>query len=206
MAELLARSSLVTAPTVEPLSLAEVKTHLRVQSEVTDEDGLLEGLIVAARNRAEMETGRALITQTWNVLLDRTPTCALVMPKPPLQRIVSVSYVDNAGATQTWSSSLYQVSLMSGDNADFGRLQPAYGQIWPIVRNQMDALTVQMTGGYGDTASTVPQAIRQAMLLMIGQWYEVSRSGILADVRMELLPLAADTLLRPYRVNLPRMS
>ena len=56
-------SVLVTAPTEEPVSLAEAKLHLRV--DYTNDDVLIGALITAARQHAENDTRRALVTQTW---------------------------------------------------------------------------------------------------------------------------------------------
>ena len=58
---------LVTAPAAEPVTLAEIKEHLRVDSDL--EDALISALITAARQWAETYQGRAYITQTWNFLV-----------------------------------------------------------------------------------------------------------------------------------------
>jgi uncharacterized phiE125 gp8 family phage protein len=62
---------LVEGPAVEPVSLADMKAHLRVDDDA--EDALIEGLVKAARLMVEAASRRLLVSQTWRVLLDRWP-------------------------------------------------------------------------------------------------------------------------------------
>ena len=71
----------VTPPAVEPLTLQEAKDHLRVDH--TDDDSLIDPMIKTARMYAEGKTRRALITQTWDWLLDSFPAWTLTVPMPP---------------------------------------------------------------------------------------------------------------------------
>ena len=87
--------TLIAAPILEPMTLAEAKLHLRVDG--TDEDDLITALIVAARRRAEHLLTRALITQTWELTLDEFPAADIQLPKPGVLSIVSVKYLDSAG-------------------------------------------------------------------------------------------------------------
>lgn len=95
---------LVMAPSIEPVSLAEAKAHLRV--EVNDENSLIQTLITAARQYVETATRRALLQQTWDDKLDAFPCGAIVLPLSPVTSVTSITYLDTAGVSQTWSSSL----------------------------------------------------------------------------------------------------
>lgn len=186
--------SLVTGPPVEPLSLAAARMQLR--DPPTDEDGLVADLIVAARERAEAVTGRTLVATTYDLSLECEPDYVLYLPKPPLRSITSVTYLDVAGVSQTWASSSYQVDAPAGAFAQRGRIMPAPFGIWPIVQAwRFNALTVRFVAGYGTTGESVPQAIRQAMLLMIAGWYE-HREAFVSDLTT---PLGALALLTPYK-------
>lgn len=60
----------VSGPELEPVTLAEMKLHLREFTSVTANDATINALIVAAREWAEDYTGRALIDQTWRLTID----------------------------------------------------------------------------------------------------------------------------------------
>lgn len=176
----------VTAPTVEPFTTTEAKSHLRVT--VTDDDTLIDNLILAARNKLETDIHRALITQTWNLFLDRFPissNIAILIPKTPLQSIVSIKYVDTDGDTQTWASANYIVDSES----EPGRVTPAFNKSYPITRAIIKAVTIQFKGGYGDAGSNIPQDLRQAMLMLIGHFYE-NREAVQAGVAVTNVPMA----------------
>lgn len=195
--------TLVTKPTEEPVTLDEAKAHLRVES--TAEDALIQALIAAAREYAESVTGRQLVTATWDLKLDAFPAdgAAIELPKAPLRSITSVTYVDTAGATQTWASGKYVVDAPSGPEALPGRLAPAYGESYPATRDTLNAVTIRFEAGYG-TAADVPQAIKQAMLLHIGHLYENRQSVVVGAGAGAAIavPQATDWLLAPYRVTL----
>jgi len=195
---------LITAPTSEPLTLEEAKAHLRVDHD--DEDTLIYALIVAARQGAEHITERALMTQTWELALDWFPCVpyrrvewkhdrlladAINIPKPPLVSIVSVKYIDTEGVQQTLDSSAYLLD----SHREPARILSVYATDWPDTREQANAVLIRFTCGYADAAS-VPQEIKQWMLLQIGMMYE-NRESVAAGTISEI-PYV-DRLLDPYR-------
>ena len=150
-----------TAPATEPLTLSEAKLHLRV--DVIDDDALITSLIKVARQQAEQELRRALITQTIVVYLDAFD-CHIALP--PITAVTAISYTDLNGATQTLASDQYLVDLY----AEPACVTPAYAVIWPATRCQRNAVKVRCTAGWANAAA-VPEAIKQWMLLQIGHWY-----------------------------------
>lgn len=146
---------LVTAPSVEPLSLADAKAWLRVQH--TAEDDLITDLIVAARQRAELLSERQLITATWRLTLDSFPSGngGLVIPRPRLISVTSITYVDTAGTTTTMPAADY----IADTDSEPGWIVPAYGDIWPTPRVQANAVKVTYTAGYGAAATNVPKEL-----------------------------------------------
>lgn len=194
------RLTLVTPPAVEPVALEEAKAHLRV--DVDDDDTLILALIAAAREQAEAFTRRALITQTWDMALDCLPGVdekPIELPKPTLQSVTSITYLDASGDEQTLAADQYQVLTGGGPYAQPGKVVRAYNVSWPSTRSQPDAVTVRFVAGYGDAASDVPAAIRQAILMLVGDLYE-HREGIVVGAGATSLPRAAAAILAPYRI------
>jgi uncharacterized phiE125 gp8 family phage protein len=151
----------------------------------------------SARKRLQ---GGQLLQATWELRLDELP-CGyeIQIPKPPLVSVTSFSYIDTAGNTQVWSALNYQVDAPTGPYADRGRIQPAYATNWPAARTDtMNAVTIRFVAGYGTQPITVPQTIRQAMLLMITTWYECRDELVLQAVTPA--PLGALALLTPFKV------
>lgn len=184
--------TLVAAPAALPVLLSEVKDHLRLDTDQADENKLALAYLRAAVDDAESFLGKALITQTWDLTLDCFPAEILV-PRPPLQSVTSVTYIDTAGAEQTLDPAGYQVSAASLP----GRIRPAYGATWPATRAQMDAVTVRFVCGYGADWNAVPDAVRAALLLMTGDLYE-HRETLVAGLAVKPTG-AAERLLWPHR-------
>jgi uncharacterized phiE125 gp8 family phage protein len=117
------------APTARPLDWAtEVKPGLRLTEE-TEQDWIESILVRAAEGWAESITGRALITQTWQLRLPYFPPSGgrITIPNPPLQSISSITYVDPNGDEQTWATALWTSDAPSGEKALHGHVWPAYG-------------------------------------------------------------------------------
>lgn len=185
---------LITPPDAEPLSLADVKLHLRVDHSADDD--LINSLIQAAREGAEHLTGRSLITQTWERVLNAFPACDIELGRPPVVEVVSLKYLDDAGVEQTMNAANYVVDADSVP----GRVVPAEGYTWPITDDQPNAVRVRFTAGYGDAAEDVPAAIRSWMKLRVGTLYKL-REEIVAGVSVADLPGGfAERLLDPYRI------
>jgi uncharacterized phiE125 gp8 family phage protein len=189
-------------PQFEPLTLEEAKAHLRVDVDVEDE--LIMALIVAARGAAEDYTLRALVTQTWRLTIDycwpyveEGGSCfpRIVLPRPPVASVSSISYVDLNGDTLPLAADQYMVYKRdTGETA----IEPAYDVIWPDVRDVPAAITVEFVAGVASAA--VPQPIKQAMLLLIGHLYE-HREAVNVGNIVNVMPLATQWLLDPYRVH-----
>lgn len=159
-------------------------------------DTTLAGLIAAARQWVEKDIGRPLITQTWRRTMDAFPSGDdgdLIDLMPNVLSITSLQYVDGDGATQTWSAANYSLDA----SRLVCRLVRGYGLTWPSARAQRNAVTVTMAAGYGATAASVPESIRQAMKLLIGIWH----AETVGDRKIDhsATERAIGALLGPYR-------
>lgn len=160
----------------------------------TTDDPLLSALIIAARQRAEKETGRALVTQQWEYTDDDFDD-RIELPNPSLVSVQSVKYLDTNGVQQTLASTEYQVVT----SELVGYLQPAYGKSWPAYRPQPDSIVVAYTCGYG-AASAVPQSIKAWMLMAISTLYAQREAIIIGTITSEVPRDFFAGLLDPYRV------
>ncbi|MFN8493838.1 MAG: head-tail connector protein [Caldilineaceae bacterium] len=207
---------LVTPPAGEPVSLDEAKRHLRI--DIDDDDLLIGGLITAAREVCELQSRRALLTQAYDLVLEawpgddrlyqrtqmhpyqlRTslqlwprPVLPIKLPRPPLQTVSSVTYTDYAGITNSLATTDYIVDA----DSEPGRVLPAYNKMWPsAVLQPGPAIRVRFTCGYG-AASAVPQIYKQALLLLVGHFYENREEVVVSgNVNMVQLPMAVESLL-----------
>lgn len=157
--------------------------------------------IQAAREAAENYTRRRLITQTVDWKLDRFPggSEVLRLPLGSVQSITSITYLDNAGATQTLPTAEYLSDLPTGSQATTGRITPAYGYSWPTTQNVMNAVTVRMVVGYGDSRADVPAQIKQGMKALIGHW-DRSREAVVVGTSSSELPLGVKWSWKSFRV------
>jgi uncharacterized phiE125 gp8 family phage protein len=173
--------TLIMPPALEPVTLAQAKLHLRVDG--TDEDTLITSLIVAARRQAEHELRRALITQTWELTLDDFPAGDIQLPMPAVLSIVSVKYLDSAGAEQTVSSADYSLDAATSP----GWVLLADDATWPTPGGGANCVKVRFTAGYGPAAADVPANVVAYMLLQIGAMYK-HRESFAAGVSVAELP------------------
>jgi uncharacterized phiE125 gp8 family phage protein len=169
----------------EPITLAEAKAQCRVDG--ADEDTLIEGYIASARAYVEAYTGTFLKQQTVTVKCDGFADFAK-FSAVPLGSVSSISYVDGAGATQTLSANIYEVRS-DGLKASIALKG---GQIWPTIQNG-SRITVTADVGY----SSVPSAVKLALLLLVSQWYDNRAAA--AERGQSELPFAISSLLANHQ-------
>jgi uncharacterized phiE125 gp8 family phage protein len=177
-------------PQSEPVTLDEAKSQCRLQS--GEDDALVESLIIAARRQVEKWEWRSHVTQTVTLKLDRFPCGPIYLPRPPLQSVTSIVYVDSNGDAQTLAPSAYTVD----SHSEPGRIVPAYGEVWPVTQAVPNAVTVVYIAGYGGAAQ-VPAETRAAIRLLVGHLHE-NREAVVESARgdgLQEIPLGVDALL-----------
>lgn len=168
--------TLVTDSATEPLTLAEVKTHLRIDG--TDYDAILEPLIKTVRQLAEKITGRDFINKTWKTYIDCFPSYALApyysnfcdsieIKKSKLSSITSIKYYIDDVLT-TLSSSIYYIT----DVDTYSSIYLDSDSSYPATDTRKQAVEIIFVSGYGADATFVPEALKQAMLSHITFLYE----------------------------------
>ena len=186
---------IITAASVEPVTLNEAKLHLKMDG-VTADDALIETLIEAARQSAEEYCGIKFIDTVVEDVFDRFPKggfqnndCFYLM----VGNVSSVDYVkyyDENGSLQTWNTSQYlvdnyrkQARICLMPNVTF----PTYDS------DRANGVLVRYNAGFGATAADVPAVIKQAILLIIGYLYNNREDKI------KNLPSLSEHLLQPYK-------
>lgn len=186
---------IITPPAAEPLTLAETKLHLRVDH--STDDTLITALISTAREWVESYSGKSLITQTRQLTLSRWPLLPVRLHGGPVQEIESVKYLDKTGAERTVPETVYWLTPS-------GEIALDYGQTWPSEQLRgPESIAITYIAGYPaleidtevpvedpeegedeteivtieDPAGNVPRQFKQALLLLIGTWYEL-REGV----------------------------
>jgi uncharacterized phiE125 gp8 family phage protein len=188
---------LITAPTVEPVTQAEVMRWSRIDAsgESPDPvDTIIGMLIPAARKVAENITGRGLITQTWELVLDKFPCNEIEIGMLPIQSITSLKYYDSAGVLQTMSSANY---VLDADTLP-GWVLPAYGFTWPSTYDIAQAVIIRFVSGYGAAGSLVPAEIKMWISAQCAAAY--NNPDALMDGKYACLPFL-DGLLDAYRIK-----
>ena len=180
---------LITAPASYPVTLDEAKAQCRVDS--ADEDALLNGLIAAATDYVENYTGRAIVSQTWELVLDDFSD-AMMITKGPVISVTSVKYFDTNEVEQTIAGTNYALDAVSNP----AWLVKASDYTWPDVADGVNNVIIRFVAGY----AAVPASIKQAILLLIGQWFD-QRADV-SDKAMISVPNAFLALCHPYRNQL----
>ncbi len=185
--------ALLTAPSAEPLTLAEAKLHLRVSHNA--EDTLIAALIKASRMAAESYTNRQLMPATWVFRCDEFPDSrTIAINRCPVSAVNSVKYFDANNAEQTLNADKYIVDLFS----EPFRVVLKATHSWPFSYDRPAAVSIEFTAGY-ESVAMVPDAIKSAMLLTIGHLYE-HREAVVEGIAVHELPLGVSALLDPHKV------
>ncbi len=180
---------MIEKPSVEPLTLEEAKAYLRIEHEADDD--LIGALIKAARCEVEAATRRALITQGFRIVLDGWPVSGrIASPISPLRAVTAARVRGADGSASSLSLSAFTLDTVS-----------APGVIWFDRGLVVDpgqpvaGIEIEITAGYGETAASVPEPLRQAMRFLIARYY-----GQRDRIESDGLPEAVAALIAPYRV------
>jgi hypothetical protein len=212
----------VSCPEIEPVTLVEMKRHLRCQDGVTIQDGDITALIVAAREWVEDYTARALIDQTWRLTIgdylhgDRVrgynlPIFAggfsrhewlrwmrrgeIILRRSPILGVTSFKSIDAAGMVTNVDTATY--SLREADSK-WPRLALINGVTWPTGTLEIEfrAGFASRIGSPKEDASVVPTRFKQAIKL----WAEANYDR--DQFMMELLLKVAEQIIKPERADL----
>jgi len=157
----------VSAPATAPISLAEAKTQMRVES--SDDDSIIQRLIDAAVAFVDVQgaLGKAMITQTWGQWLSPNPS-TVYLSLGPVQSVSAIKYYDVDGALQT--ATLADFNVFGTPNRI--SVSPKSGKAWPVTQTRDDAIKIEYVIGYGSTSASVPETVRHALMMLVAHWYD----------------------------------
>lgn len=160
----------LTQPASEPVSVAEAKGHCRVDTD--SDDAYIGSLITAAREWCEAYCDETYLHTQYRMSLDSFPR-QIRVPRPPMATsgtatAVVVTYTLENQSTAVLSSSEYRVDRDSMP----GVLRTNYNGSWPSHIMDYNAVTVTWWGGRGPEGDAVPQRVKNAILWLVGYWYE----------------------------------
>lgn len=170
---------LVTDATSDPVTLEATKAHLRV--ETMEDDALIEDQISHATRYIQDRQKRQLMQATYRYCVDYFPGMIKV-PRPPLSSVTSLKYYDTDGVLQTL---VEDTDFEVDTDAEPGRIIPYYGTTWPTTRQRTKAVQLTYVAGYA-SAAVVPKPTVQAILLLVGHWYENRESVVVGTISKEI--------------------
>lgn len=183
----------LTEPALEPVTVDEMRTHLRLNG--SEEDTSLLGFLKAARSHIEQSTRRALISQTWRLYLDTWPEGRIVrLPVSPVLSVDQITVYDLDGNASQLSADAWLLDRSTQPE----RIKIKLGAGLPA--SQLMAAEIDFTAGYGAAATDIPEEFRQAVRLLAGHWFENREAG--TDLAIASLPQGLDRLLSTARIPL----
>lgn len=182
---------LLVPPATEPWTVADAKSFLRVEHD--DDDALIVALIASARGQVEALTRRGLITQTWRLVLDRWPPDGRIAPRlAPLRAVTAARTRDAAGNTVAIDTGRFVVDAAANTIA-----APPWSL--PMPGRYASGIELDVTVGFGDRASDVPDVLRHAVRTLVAHWYD-NRGLAAIGQTVAMLPGSVNAMIASYRV------
>lgn len=178
---------LVTAPTDYPVSLDELKTHLRLDH--SDDDGALAGYLAASVAFIEQWAGVSMLQRTYKSFLDEWPS-AVSLPMGPLVSVTHIKTYDDADAATTWDTAEYYVDTVKG------RIFPRADYAFPLPERVANGIEIQWVSGHASAGET-PENLRHAILLTAGHYYRNREAA--GDTVQTTIPLGVEALVNQSR-------
>jgi uncharacterized phiE125 gp8 family phage protein len=179
-------------PAAEPVTVADVKTQLRLDH--SSEDALIADLIRAARAEVEQATGCALIEQDWRLTIDRWPSAnRVLLHRYPVREILSVTiYGTDGGAAIVDPGSM----LLDAD----ARPTRLHLDQAPQPGRAMNGIEVDFRAGFGTAGTDVPDLLKRAVIMLASHWFEF-RAVLSAKDQPASYPKGYERLIAPYRTR-----
>ncbi len=201
----------ITGPKQPALTLAYAKLHVRALG--TIDDALLQVFVEAATSYVQEQTGRQLITATRELWLPAFPfvglsgTAAQIeLPRPPLQTVVSVQYIDESGVLRSFDDGAspavpwWTYKAPAGPYGRRGIIEPKYGVTWPFARREAGSVRIRYTCGYGDAPTNIPQLLTGVLAYPVGN-FDQNRDSTAFRAGFVDFPIGVEMLLNGFKYS-----
>ena len=198
----------ITQPVVEPVTLRQLKRHLRIEHD--EEDEYLLSLIGAGRVYAETRCDRCFIDTQLEMQTDTFPAAIeLPLPMPPFcqtqgRQAIEVTYL-NAAMTRL---SMVETEPAIGSNpgkflaqrdSTPAILTPAVNGYWPVTGPVRSAVTIRWWAGYGPDATYCPKGVVHAILMLAAHWYNNREAvAVGSGISAASVPMGVEELLAAH--------
>lgn len=175
------------APAVEPVTLGHVKAQLRIDD--TNEDALVFGYLIAAREMVEKDIGQSLGSRTLTGKLTAWPETAITVASI-VTAVTGITYTDEAGATVAWTGFVARPGIGTDT-----LVRPAASSDWPSLGDD-PIITITATGGL----DPLPELARLAIIMLVGHWYK-SREPVAMGITVNEIPLGYERIINLFRTS-----
>ena len=181
---------LVDNPATKVVSVDDIKAQLRIDS--NDENDLLGYYIDAATDMAENYCNRHFITHQYKLYFnEQVNKASLIFPNCTLEEAGSnkpINWLDENGAAQN-SDKAY---IDAFSNPSLAYLSSDFPGT-TLKDNAANTFYFWFNTGYGTASTDVPEAIKQAIKLIVADMY------YFREDRKRQFPMASQILLQPYK-------
>jgi uncharacterized phiE125 gp8 family phage protein len=179
----------LTPPLVEPLTLVEMRAHLRLDTQ--DEDDLLLALATVAREHLERETGLVLAARDFRLCRDDWPEDGiLTIARGPVRAVTGVAVYDGEGEPRAVDLDGH---LLDGQ----ARLARLWLRDVPVPGQALNGIEIEFTAGFGESGADVPETLKRAMLLHVAAMY-ACRGVVGVEAQPAVVPRGYDRLIAPF--------
>jgi len=185
----------------DPVTAAEARLHLRLPSNIDADETLeLERMITAATEYAEDYTNRFWSTKPSAIYyFDSFPVngTPLIIPGETTANTVSqLTYTQTDGSSVVYDVAKYRTVPGTGSRT---RVAPLLGELWPPNKNGLASISITVTHA---APATIPAAVKQAVLILVGSLYEYREDGVVeSGISMVNAPITAHRLLHPHKMR-----
>lgn len=193
----MARSLYIVDSIIPVLSTDEAKQHLRVSN--SNDDAYIDSLILACTKMAEsycnIQIMEGTLTQTADCWEDTFELYQSPVQNSAAISITSINYYNSDNVLTLWPTTEYVLDAIHSP----ARIGLEVGKDYPTLANRIDAIQIIYTSGY-TSATDVNKLLKQAILILVGQWYE-NRQEAIVGRSVGTIPMTATYILDRYRIR-----